>query len=95
MASETQQEKALHYLAEGRVKVVFADHANASFHCNGSDLYTTRFTHHVGWTCDCPARKPECVHVYACKLITDLHVDRAAVKMTTDSSVDELLGVLP
>lgn len=93
MASETQHEKALAYLAEGRIKAEHVSPVDATFRCSGSEMYTTAFIPGVGWACSCPARKTECVHVYAAKLVTDLHLDRADAKLTThDPEIDDLLG---
>lgn len=92
MASETQQEKALAYLAEGRIKAVEVTATECIFHAQGSDRYTTQFIPGVGWACTCPARKTECVHVYAAKLVTDFHVDPNLVKFTAhDEEIDDLL----
>lgn len=98
MASEAQQAKAERYLAEGRIIAVFVNDHQAMFHCRGSDdsIYITRFVPNVGWICECPAHKTECVHVYAAKLITDMHLDKSPATLRSiaqaDAEIDELLS---
>jgi uncharacterized Zn finger protein len=66
---ESKEEKAVRYLAEGRVKVraVSADGVEADV--RGSKAYkTTR--EGKRWTCDCPAWQRRCSHVIAVQLVT-------------------------
>lgn len=88
--------KAIRYLAEGRVKAQHVSESTALFHVTGSepgDPYFVKFSKHGGWKCDCPARVPDCAHVRACRLVTDLQaVPLTGQEVARDPELDSLLG---
>lgn len=76
-APKTPDEKALRYIADGRVKIGALDKAggeivHAVVHVRGSreEPYVVRFNGSI-WACDCDARVPRCAHSIAARLITD------------------------
>ena len=91
MASEASIVKAHKYLTEGKVTLleVSDDGCTASAQGSGDTPYEVIFN--GGWSCDCPARKTECAHVVAVKLVTDFHSSKPHFK--ADPEIDELLGV--
>lgn len=91
-------EKARRYLTEGRVKAQHVGEFTALFHVRGSepgDPYFVKFSKVGGWKCDCPARVPECAHIKACALITDLTTEDVSPGFAAerDTDIDTLLGL--
>lgn len=89
--------KAVKYLSEGKVKAQHVGEGTALFHVSGSqpgDPYFVKFSKSGGWKCDCPARVPECAHVKACMLVTELDKDpNASIGFAHDADIDAILGL--
>lgn len=72
--SESKDQKAGRYLAEGRVAAL---HVNRREHtgqfriAGSSDEPYDVFYRSGDWTCTCPARVLDCVHILACQKISD------------------------
>lgn len=67
MARETITEKALRYIADGRLFVEHADGRTVTATCHGGAVYRLGFNGNE-WTCDCPARRG-CAHLAALQLV--------------------------
>jgi hypothetical protein len=95
--SAATEDKALRYLAGGHVRVQEVDlrtgfaliHVTPS---DGGDPYLVRQM--AGeWTCDCPARIPECSHVIASRLIVPAFPRHEhQLSRQHDASIDALLA---
>lgn len=95
MASDAQLAKRDKYVLEGKVQVVWHSLENggtASFRVSGSSPvpYEVVFRDN-GWSCDCPAQKPECVHVLAAQLVSPLRSATDDVVLAPED-LDSLLG---
>lgn len=73
MPSDAQLAKRDKYLIEGKIKVVMADDVSATVFAQGSgdEPYVVRFRANT-WSCNCPAQKPDCVHVLAAMQVSPL-----------------------
>jgi uncharacterized Zn finger protein len=93
--SEASEQKAIEYLTTGKVQVLEVGEAHALITVQGSaqEPYNVHFGN-ATWYCGCPARKPECAHVIAAKLICPLRSERSTSKIGTVSvaELDQLLG---
>lgn len=92
--SQASEDKALAYLAEGRIKVIQATPTEALIHAHGSgkDPYDVRYQAGI-WTCSCPARKPLCAHVIAAHLISPLRDgDSGNLSQNLDPEIDKILA---
>ena len=69
MTDETVPAKAARYLAEGRVKVRLVSPGRVEADVRGNLAYTI-VREGRRWACDCPARRRECCHVQAVRLVT-------------------------
>jgi uncharacterized Zn finger protein len=71
LSHESAEEKAIRYLAEGRVKVraVSDGVVDADVQGSGEKAYRTR-REGRRWSCDCPAWHRQCCHVRAVRLVT-------------------------
>lgn len=92
-------EKAARYLTEGRVKVQHLAEGSALLHVMGSEPgepYFVKFSNLTGWSCDCPARVPECAHVKAGMLVTTLRREaepEEPVGLAEPVDIDSLLDL--
>lgn len=92
-------EKALQYIALGRVRVIMADadireahvHVHSSSQPAGDPYYVQY--HGSAWHCDCPARVSPCVHIRAVQKIIEFPVEKPTLTTSTYevTSVDALL----
>lgn len=93
--SEASVKKAHEYLTGGLVKVLEADANSALIIVQGSadSPYNVHFNNST-WYCGCPARKTECAHVIAAKLVSPLRTEKSTSKLgsTSLAELDELLG---
>ncbi len=72
MSRENVNEKAIRYLAEGRIRILSCNEHDAEIDADvrglGAVYSTGRDAH--GWRCDCPSRTADCAHVIALRMIT-------------------------
>jgi hypothetical protein len=73
MSRENAREKALRYLAEGRVRVIecHEDEGLLVADVRGTGASYAVVHDSEGWSCDCEART-ECAHIIALKQVTVL-----------------------
>jgi uncharacterized Zn finger protein len=71
VSAETIDEKAVRYLAEGRVRVWTVGLTLVEVEVRGgaAEPYKTR-REGERWSCDCPAWQRRCCHVAAAELVT-------------------------
>jgi len=98
MKKVSPDEKALQYIALGRVRIVMVDmdtreahvHVHSATQAAGEPYYVQ---HRNGeWHCDCPARVSPCAHIRAVQKVIDFPAAKPTLTPTYEiSSVDALL----
>lgn len=93
MARESVEEKALRYIAEGRVNVVAVDQGRntATVEVKGSHPSPYKVDFRGGeWTDNCDARVSRCAHVVAASMVVHLETDVRLYETSED--LDRLLS---
>lgn len=88
--TESVDQKAGRYLAEGRVAVLHVSPMKGRFEVLGSDDEPYHVGYGGDWTCNCQARVLECAHIVACQKITNFR----RVQTSKLSSGDEITRLL-
>ncbi len=72
MSRENVHEKAIRYLAEGRIRIRLCNEHDAEIDADVRGLGAVYSTgrNADGWHCDCPARTIDCAHVIALRIVT-------------------------
>lgn len=99
MKKVSPEEKALQYLALGRVDVLWVHRERREASVNvqsGSmdgDPYSVEF-YGDEWHCDCPARVLDCVHIRAVRKVVHFASQKPTLHTQSDDTgwVDSLLG---
>jgi hypothetical protein len=93
--TESVDQKAGRYLAEGRVAVLRKDHFKASFSVLGSDDDPYSVLFDGDWSCNCQARVLECAHIVACKKIASFeHIKPQSSFSSGDDDITKQLAAL-
>lgn len=92
--SESTDQKAGRYLAEGRVAalLVNAEAGMGTFSVLGSGDEPYNVAYHGEWACDCPARVLECAHIVACRRIAKFEPRRSLTPASEKSDITRQLA---
>lgn len=90
--SESVDQKAGRYLAEGRVAVLRKDFFKGSFSVSGSDEEPYSVLFDGDWSCNCQARVLECTHIVACKKIASFEHIKPQPLSSSDDDISRLLA---
>lgn len=94
MMSETLDQKASRYLAEGRVAVLRKDYFKGSFSVSGSDDEPYSVIFDGDWRCACQARVLECAHIKACQKIASFeHIQPKALSSEDDDITRQIAAI--